>query len=132
MTWPARSWRLSLREFLTRSLVEFYGVQLHRPDWSDDSHTLAVTVRSVIGPRMVHVILNSYEHPLDFELPPVAKPTLPWRRIADTAVDPRFDVADLDSAPAVPGPTYQADAHSVVLLCADLHDAGAQHTLALR
>ncbi len=63
---------LPLREFLTRSLVEFHGVRLHQPDWSDDSHTLALTVRSVIGTRMVHAILNSYEHPLDFELPPVA------------------------------------------------------------
>ena len=114
---------LSLREFLTRSLVEFHGVRLCRPDWSEDSHTLAVTVRSVIGTRMVHAILNGYEHPLDFELPPVAKPTLPWRRVADTALDPPDDVAGLDSAPPLRGATYRADAHSVVLLCADLHDA---------
>jgi isoamylase len=80
---------LSLRESLTRSLVEFHGVRLHRPDWSEDSHTLAVTVRSVIGTRMVHVILNSYERPLDFELPPVAKPTLPWRRVVDRPSIPR-------------------------------------------
>ena len=118
---------LSLREFLTRSLVEFHGVQLYRPDWWEESHTLAVTVRSVIGTRMVHVILNSYERPLDFELPPVARPTLPWRRVADTALDPPDDVAGLDSAPPVSGPTYRADAHSLVLLCADLHDADAQY-----
>ena len=112
---------LSLPEFLTRSLVEFHGVQLHRPDWSADSHTLAVTVRSVIKTRMVHVILNSYEQPLDFELPPVAKPTLPWRRVVDTALDPPDDIATLDSASPVHGPIYRADAHSAVLLCADLH-----------
>lgn len=123
---------LSLREFLTRSLVEFHGVRLCRPDWSEDSHTLAVTVRSVIGTRMVHAILNGYEHPLDFELPPVASPTLPWRRVADTALDPPDDVAGLDSAPPLRGATYRADAHSVVLLCADLHDAtDAQHAPAL-
>ena len=40
---------LPLRECLTRSLVDFHGVRLHRPDWSDDSHTLALTVRSVTG-----------------------------------------------------------------------------------
>jgi isoamylase len=119
---------LPLREFLTRSLVEFHGVRLHQPDWSEDSHALALTVRSVIGTRMVHAILNSCEHPLDFELPPVATPTLPWRRVADTALDPPDDVADLESALPVRGATYRADAHSVVLLCADLHDAtDAQH-----
>ncbi|HUO39318.1 MAG TPA: glycogen debranching enzyme, partial [Mycobacterium sp.] len=102
--------------------VEFHGVQLHQPDWSEHSQTLAVTVRSVIGTRMVHLILNSYERPLDFELPPV-EPTLPWRRLIDTALHPPDDIAGLHSAPPVCGPTYEADAHSVVLLCADLHDA---------
>lgn len=113
---------LPLREFLARSLVEFHGVRLHQPDWSEDSHSLALTVRSVIGTRMVHAILNSWEHPLDFELPPVADPTLPWRRIADTALQPPDDVSSLESAPAVHGLTYRAEAHSVVLLCADLHN----------
>ncbi len=112
---------LPLVEFLKRSLVEFHGVRLHLPDWSQDSHALAVTVRSVIGTRMVHGILNSYDHPLDFELP-VDSLFLPWRRIADTALDPPDDIADLESGPPVAGPTYPADAHSVVLLCADLRD----------
>ncbi|HUL99304.1 MAG TPA: glycogen debranching protein GlgX [Mycobacterium sp.] len=113
---------LPLREFLTRSLVELHGVRLHRPDWSEDSHSLALTVRSVIGTGMVHAMLNSHKDPLDFELPPVAKPTLPWRRVVDTALDPPDDVADLASAQPVRAVTYRADAHSVVLLCADLHD----------
>ncbi|MEO3760659.1 glycogen debranching protein GlgX [Mycobacterium sp. B14F4] len=113
---------LPLREFLTRSLVQFHGPQLYRPDWSDDSRTLAVTVRSVIGTRMVHAMLNSSEESMDFELPPVAEPELPWRRVADTALDSPDDVADLVSAQPVSGTTYQVRAHSVVLLSADLHD----------
>ena len=113
---------LPLREFLTRSLVEFHGVRLHRPDWSEDSHSLALTVRSVIGTGMVHAMLNSHKDPLDFELPPVAKPALPWRRLVDTALEPPDDVADLVSAQPVWAVTYRVDAHSVVLLCADLHD----------
>ncbi len=114
---------LPLREFLTRSLVQFHGRRLDQPDWSEDSHSLALIVRSVIGTRMVHAMLNSSEVPLDFELPPVAKPNLPWRRVADTALNPPDDVADLASAQPIWAPTYRVDAHSVVLLCADLHDA---------
>ena len=113
---------LPLREFLTRSLVELHGVRLHRPDWWEDSHSLALTVRSVIGTGMVHAMLNSYKDPLDFELPAVAKPALPWRRLVDTALDPPDDVADLVSAQPIWAGTYRVDAHSVVLLCADLHD----------
>ncbi|MBI5340388.1 MAG: glycogen-debranching protein [Mycolicibacterium rufum] len=113
---------LPLREFLTRSLVQFHGCRLYQPDWSDDSRTLALTVRSVIGTRMVHAMLNSSEAPLDFELPAVAEPDLPWRRIVDTALDPPDDVADLASAQPIPGATYRVGAHAVVFLCADLHD----------
>lgn len=114
---------LPLKEFLTRSLVEFHGVRLHHPDWSAHSHSLALTVRSVIGTRMVHAILNSWENPLDFELPPVATPAMPWRRVVDTALPPPEDITDLQHAPAVKAHTYRAEAHSVVLLCADLPHA---------
>ncbi len=113
---------LPLREFLTRSLVEFHGVRLHQADWSDDSRSLALTVRSVIGTRMVHAMLNSSEAPLDFELPAVVSPELPWRRVVDSSLDSPDDVADLASAQPISGTTYMTDAHSVVLLCADLHD----------
>ena len=111
---------LSLEQFLDRSLVEFHGVRVGQPDWSSDSHTLALTVRSVIGTRMVHAIVNAWEEPLDFELPPVASPSLPWRRVVDTGLVAPDDICSLTSAPVVPSATYRAAAHSVVLLSADL------------
>ncbi|HQR26584.1 MAG TPA: glycogen debranching protein GlgX [Nocardioides sp.] len=111
---------LPLREFLAQSLVEFHGVRLYRPDWSADSHTLALTVRSVIGTRMVHAILNAYDRDLDFDLPPVADESLPWRRLVDTALDPPGDVAGLGGGPAVTTDSYRASAHSMVFLAADL------------
>ena len=112
---------LPLKEFLARSLVEFHGVRLYQPDWSAESHTLALTVRSVIGTRMVHAILNGYERPLEFDLPPVVDPGLPWRRVVDTALDPPDDVAGLGTGPAILDTTYRAGPHSVVLLSAALH-----------
>jgi glycogen operon protein len=115
---------LTLEEFLARSQVELHGVRLHEPDWSAESHSLALTVRSVIGTRMVHAILNSWREPLDFELPPIGAPDLPWRRVVDTALDAPDDVCELAAAPAVTGGTYRAAEHSVVLLVADLPPAG--------
>ena len=117
---------LPLREFLTRSLVQFHGPRLYQPDWSEDSRALALTVRSVIGTRMVHAMLNSSDVAIDFELPPVADPNLPWRRVADTALDPPNDVADLSGAQPISGTTYPVGAHSVVFLCADLHDRSSR------
>ncbi|MEO5608963.1 MAG: hypothetical protein ABIQ61_12510, partial [Ornithinibacter sp.] len=112
---------LTLEQFLERSVVQFHGVRLDQPDWSADSHTLALTIRSVIGTRMVHAILNAYEEPLDFELPAIAGPGLPWRRVVDTGMDSPEDICSLAGAPVVTGGSYRAAAHSVVLLSADLH-----------
>lgn len=116
---------LPLRQFLIHSLVQFHGVRLHQPDWSDDSRVLALTVRSVIGTRMVHAMLNSSDAALEFELPAVAGPELPWRRVVDTALDTPDDVADLAGAQPISSVTYRVEAHSVAFLCADLHGAQA-------
>ena len=46
---------LSLREFVERLQVQFHGVRLHQPDWSDASHSLAMTLKGIwwkpAGPR---------------------------------------------------------------------------------
>ena len=40
---------LSLREFVERLQVQFHGVRLHHPDWSETSHSLAMTLRGIGG-----------------------------------------------------------------------------------
>jgi len=114
---------LALREFLAQSQVEFHGVRMHEPDFGDDSHALAVTVRSVLGSRMVHAILNMYSEPLDFELPAVAD-GLPWRRFIDTALGSPHDICGPETAPVVASRSYRAEPWSVVLLIAALRAGG--------
>ncbi|WP_347353512.1 isoamylase [Intrasporangium sp.] len=119
---------LALRAFLDRSHVEFHGVRLHQPDLGDDSHSLAVTVRSVVGSRVVHAILNMWTEPLDFELPVLAGAAGPWRRFVDTSLDAPDDLREPEDAPVVEGATYRAAAHAVVLLVAALRPGGDLHT----
>ena len=67
----------------------------------------------------VHLILNAYWEPLDFELPPVDQTGgNPWRRWIDTALDAPHDIVLWQTAPAVPGCTYRVEARSVVVLFA--------------
>ena len=42
----------------------------------------------------------------------------PWRRWIDTALDAPHDIVPWQTAPAVPGCTYRAEARSVVVLFA--------------
>jgi isoamylase len=64
--------RLSLNQLLRRAHIDWHGVALNRPDWSDHSHSLAFTLRSLQARYLLHGMLNAYWEPLTFELPPVA------------------------------------------------------------
>ena len=113
---------LSLREFVDRLQVQFHGVRLHQPDWSDASHSLAMTLRGIGGSRLAHVILNAWNEPLHFQLPAV-DPARPWQRIIDTALDPPDDVAVLDRGPNVTTTDYRVEPHAFVFLAAALPPA---------
>ena len=65
------SFGLSLNQLLRRAEIDWHGVQLGRPDWSDSSHSLALTVRPRQRqiPLWLHVMFNAYWEALDFELP---------------------------------------------------------------
>jgi glycogen operon protein len=66
---------------------------------------------------LVHMILNAYWQPLDFELPRLDSPREnPWRRWIDTALDSPHDIVEWDRAESVPGHAYRAKSRSVVML----------------
>jgi isoamylase len=113
---------LSLNQLLRRARIEWHGVALRRPDWSDQSHSLAFTLRSLRARFLVHGILNTYWEPLTFELPP-AKGRQEWRRCIDTALDPPDDICPWASAPVVTKAPYVAQPRSVVLLAQPLEEA---------
>ena len=66
----AEEGKLSLNQLLSRAKIEWHGVALHNPDWSEHSHSLAFTLRSLGANFLFHVMLNAYWEPLTFELPP--------------------------------------------------------------
>jgi isoamylase len=76
----------------------------------------------------IHLILNAYWEPLDFELPAVDQAGgNSWCRWIDTALDAPHDIVPWQTAPTVAGCTYRAEARSVVVLFTGLGD-GARHT----
>ena len=89
---------------------------LNRPDWSDHSHSLAFTLRSLRGRFLLHGMLNAYWEPLTFELPPVPAEPQGWRRCIDTALASPDDICPWESAPVVRQATYEVQPRSVVVL----------------
>jgi len=67
----------------------------------------------------IHLLLNAYWEPLDFELPPLDRGGKnSWRRWIDTALDTPHDIVPWQTAPMVPGSIYRAEARAVVVLFA--------------
>jgi len=68
----------------------------------------------------LHLIINAYWEPLEFELPLLGDARGSWRRCIDTYLASPDDICDLASAPPSEGRTYRAQPRSVVLLVANL------------
>jgi isoamylase len=109
----------SLSEVLRRGEIEWHGVQLGAPDWSDDSHSIACTVRAsaALFPFWLHLMCNAYWEALDFELPSVPQTAvsawLPW---IDTGHESPKDIVDPLAAAPVPGKRYRAMPRSFAAL----------------
>ncbi len=113
--------RLSLNQLLRQAKCGWHGVRLGQPDWGDCSHSLAFNAEMRADGLLLHMILNAFWEPLDFELPPVDNgEEQPWRRWIDTALESPHDIVDWRSSPPVPGYTYRAEARSVVVLFANI------------
>ncbi len=102
-----------LREFLAHARIEWHGVRLGAPDWSDESRSLAVCFTARGRSGRMYAAFNAYWEPLEFELP--AAPS-GWRRLVDTARAPPQDAAGPGETTPVEGTHYRVEARSVVML----------------
>lgn len=110
---------LSLNQLLLMAQIDWHGVKLNQPDWSDHSHSIAFTVQG--REELFHIIFNAFWETLEFELPPPPDaPQAAWRRIIDTYLESPDDICSMAQAPAVDRQTYLVQPRSVVLLARDL------------
>jgi len=122
--------RVSLNQLLEQARIRWSGVDLGRPDWSDHSHSLAITLESTRGHFLLHGIFNAYWEPLAFEVPAQPTPEQQWRRCIDTALASPNDILPVEEAAIFSGTRYVVQPRSVVLLAlgldiADQHDRRA-------
>ena len=120
--------RESLNQLLLKAPKAWHGVKLWQPDWSAGSHSVAFTAETQTDKLFVHIILNAYWEPLEFELPPLADASHDrWHRWIDTSLDSPQDIVEWQTAPPVPGRIYRAGPRSVVLLFARHENASPFH-----
>jgi isoamylase len=118
---------LTLNQLISRARLEWHGVTLGRPDWGNDSHSIALTAWSMTGRVAFHLMVNAWSESLPFQLP--LTQALPagscWRRWIDTSLASPADIVPLDETPPVDGATYLLPPHSLaVMLARNLAGAG--------
>jgi glycogen operon protein len=106
---------MTLITMLKSSEFRWHGVRLNEPDWSDQSHSISFTVRSLGGKLETHYILNAFHESLRFELPLPDKGRH-WRRWIDTSLPSPNDISYWSEAPIVESREYEVDAHTMVAL----------------
>jgi len=108
---------MNLRQLLERVTISWHGVALNKPDWSEDSHSIACTIQSLNGTTSIHYMFSAYYEPLEFELPQIPSgSTKPWRRWIDTSLESPNDICLMEEAPAVSSAIYKINAHSLAVL----------------
>jgi isoamylase len=109
--------RKSLEDYLAKARIEWHGVELGRPDWSIDSHSLAFTLHSFVSSRVRYIAMNAYWKPLEFALPPVtAKTDAGWIRLIDTSLPSPDDILEEAAGALVAAPKYLVNPRSIVML----------------
>ena len=111
--------RVSLNQILRDARKAWHGVKLDQPDWSSYSHSLAFAADLPGHELTLHLILNAYWEPLDFELPALTEGQS-WQRWIDTALQPPNEIVEWQQSPAISGQSYRAGPRSVVALFAHL------------
>jgi isoamylase len=117
--------RISLNEFLQQTKIVWHGVQLNQPDWSPDSHSIALTARSLRGRFTIHVMINAYWEELSFEVPSASElSATDWGRWIDTARNSPDDICFWDQAAVVLDRVYCVQPRSLVVLFARIVNQG--------
>jgi glycogen operon protein len=126
--------RRSLNQLLRSASKAWHGVRLHQPDWSPQSHSLAIRAEIPEEKLSFYLLFNAYWEPLEFELPAERHDGAhPWRRWIDTSLESPHDIQDWPAAPVVTGRTYHAGSRSVVVLmaAADTEAMGSPNSRAM-
>jgi glycogen operon protein len=109
--------RKSLNRLIHGANKYWHGVKPYQPDWSDHSHSLALSAEIRQERLLVYLILNAYWEPLNFELPLLENSAYnKWHRWIDTYLDSPEDIVNWKAAATITAHIYTVGPRSVVVL----------------
>jgi isoamylase len=120
-----RAWT-RLIQLIREGIKGWHGVILNQPDWTNQSHSVALSAELAREALLVHFIFNAYWQPLNFERPQlVTEKQGFWRRWIDTFHEAPDDIVAWQEALPVSDCTNRAGPRSVIVLWASLGDGSS-------
>jgi isoamylase len=93
--------------------ITWHGTTLNSPGFSDPmARALACTIAGIGDTADLHVMMNMFWEPLDFEVPTY----IGWRGAIDTHADSPNDITDSDGGPAFSGGHCTVQPRSIIVL----------------
>ena len=115
----------TLEDYLKESRIEWHGVEIGKPDWGRNSHSLALSMHNFACTRVRYIAINAYWKPLEFELPFVTGVVHGgWLRSMDTSLPTPDDIAVGVTAFHVRDSSYRVNSRSIVMLDCDQRTSG--------
>ncbi len=111
--------RTSLNQLINGATKHWHGVELNQPDWSSQSHSIALSAELRGEGLLVYFAFNAYWEPLSFELPRI-EGGQSWKRWIDTSLETPQDIVPWQDALPVPDHVYRAGPRSIVVLWSNL------------
>jgi isoamylase len=95
--------------------VTWHGTKLNQPGWDDsNARTLAYTLAGFNGDPDLHVMMNMFWQPQEFELPVVQG--WRWFKAIDTFQPSPQDIADPGAEAPISGATCPVESRSIAVL----------------
>ena len=108
---------VTLNQLLQEEKITWHGVKLNQPDWGADSHAIALTLESLRGRLIIHIMTNAYWEELEFEVPQFTEFSgHDWKRWIDTSLESPDDISFWNEAVLVRGTVYPVQPRSIVCL----------------
>lgn len=106
----------SLNELLAFADIKWHGTELNKPDWSDSSRSIAVTIFSLHRKVVMHYMINAWEKELVFQLPAETLNDGIWKVWLDTAKEHPDCVREWTDAIPVNGNSYKVGGYSMAVV----------------
>lgn len=112
----------SLNELLAFADIKWHGTELNKPDWSDSSRSIAVTIYAMRRKVVMHYMINAWEQDLVFQLPDESSLGSSWKVWLDTSLADPDCARNWSDAMPVNSRTYKVSSYSMAVVIANTNE----------